>query len=242
LNFHWYPIHYAVGSQDSKIIELLLSFDHNDEELERLSENDYSSCLHLAVSGGQLEIVLLLLRHGINVNLRNIEGNTSLHLSMVFSEDIICRSLLAYHSNLHIKNNEGKTASELAVIFHNQDISDLMKAYEHGAESIPDINEIELEVVQQDSSKILKRRQQHVIRSGTNINPVKVEELEHRLQDIESKVEQVMDTMKKIRSIGNKSNICCSCLSPVAKECSLCHLFYCETCMKKEKRHKCLSK
>ena len=66
----WYPIHFAVATRDVRVVEAILSTGA-ESELERCTIDDGATPLHVAVSGGQLEVVLFLLRHGCDANCVN---------------------------------------------------------------------------------------------------------------------------------------------------------------------------
>mmetsp|Transcript_21620 Transcript_21620/g.71579 ORF Transcript_21620/g.71579 Transcript_21620/m.71579 type:complete len:88 (+) Transcript_21620:482-745(+) len=70
--------------------------------------------LHRAAGTGRSRIVELLLSEGVDVNARDKEGNTALHLAMYEQQEESCVSLIRAGASTTIKNNEGETPLALA--------------------------------------------------------------------------------------------------------------------------------
>jgi hypothetical protein len=78
---------------------------------------DGQSALMKAVVAKKLNTTEALIDRGANVNLQDIDGNTSIHLlSQYFdsTSEVILKSLLKAKANLEIKNNQGDTALMVA--------------------------------------------------------------------------------------------------------------------------------
>ncbi len=72
------------------------------------------SVLHIAVESNQLDLVSLLLKSGIEVDLQDHFGNTALWRAMMDNVDInIIYLLLQYRANPDLKNNYGISARDL---------------------------------------------------------------------------------------------------------------------------------
>lgn len=87
-----------------------------------------NTALILAVNGGHLEIVNLLLNHNININHVNIHGDTALIRAVHLGYDNIIKILLRYGADMYVVNNYGMSAfnvdkkSYLKNISDNQDV------------------------------------------------------------------------------------------------------------------------
>ncbi|MEH1771269.1 MAG: ankyrin repeat domain-containing protein, partial [Nostoc sp.] len=66
--------------------------------------------LHLAVSQGNKQVVELLIAKGADVNAKNKDGNTPLHLA--YDLDIV-KLLIAKGADANAKNNDDMTPAEL---------------------------------------------------------------------------------------------------------------------------------
>jgi hypothetical protein len=69
--------------------------------------------LHMASSGGNTQLVELLIQAGANIDEQNIFGKTALHYAASKGHEAIVRILLLYQANTQLRF-EGKTPSELA--------------------------------------------------------------------------------------------------------------------------------
>lgn len=75
-----------------------------------------SSLLTLAVSYGQENIVDLLIKRGINLDLIDKNHNTALQLAIINEWDKVIEKLVEAGSDLNIENNEGKTPLYNAIV------------------------------------------------------------------------------------------------------------------------------
>lgn len=224
----------------------------------------------MAVSNGDIDMILYLLNQGCDSNSKNSQGQTPLHLSMAFTDDFIARALLAYNSDLTISDNHGNKPYDIANKRGNRNLSDTIRLIQ-SREERPDKDEISLEAAQREASKNQKMKiiafrnnekakkkflsnanpNSQINSTNLNSNPIHDDE-DHRLQDIESKIEELNESMTKLKakvltspqaSLQTRANLqCISCLSTHATICPTCNAPFCETCMKKPKFHKCADK
>ena len=116
------PLHYAAAHRNSKCLRLLLKrvlpgkIDVADKEKK--------TALHWSVYYGNFEHVKLLLRENANFNLRDVKGNTLLHLAVTNSHQDsvrIVRLLLKLSKHFsYKKDGEGRTSLHLAVANENE--------------------------------------------------------------------------------------------------------------------------
>ena len=113
------PIHYSVASQDLKITYLLLA--KNKEIINQLTSQK-TSPLHLAVTSGNYQMVLLLLKFGANISIINNIGHSPFHLSMICPHINIPRALLVFGSKIDEKDNKGRLPIDLAILRKNENL------------------------------------------------------------------------------------------------------------------------
>lgn len=240
----WYPIHFAVATRDVRVVEAILRAGA-DTELDRRTINDGAAPLHVAVSSGQLELVLFLLQHGCDANCVNSQRQTPLHLATAHTDDLVARALLAYRANPALKDSRGRKPSDAARARNNQFLADTMAVYESGAEPLPEVTEIEMEAAQHDVTRLrermLKRRRNRAALDSESAQ--KIDNVEHRLEAVEQKIEQLFEGLSKVGTRGRAAAVTCAgCFAPNATTCPQCGVAYCETCVKKERVHKCATK
>ena len=73
---NWFPIHYAAAASNYKIIYNILRVEGTEKEIRRQCDDGvfsiiYSTPLHIADLNNNLKIVLILLREGATVNIKN---------------------------------------------------------------------------------------------------------------------------------------------------------------------------
>lgn len=72
--------------------------------------------LHFAIQRGcNAEVVKLLVDAGADVNLKNSEGNTSIHMAFDVTDEEIIKLLCDCGADVSIENNEGSTAMEVCI-------------------------------------------------------------------------------------------------------------------------------
>ncbi|KAK8866552.1 hypothetical protein M9Y10_009516 [Tritrichomonas musculus] len=232
-------------------------------EFERKTDDDGATPLHMAVSSGDNDLILYLLNQGCDTNSKNNQGQTPLHLAMSFTDSFIARALLAYNADLSIRDDHGKIPYEIAKIRGNENLKDTMFFYQNQEER-PDRDEIYSEMAQRQVSntqkmKIIAFRNNEIAKKkflskahpnqNLNLNSI-LEDENQRFQDIESKIEELNDSVTKLETkiltspqsalLTRSNHQCLGCFSTNTTVCPSCNLPYCEICMKKPKFHKCV--
>ncbi|MCI07884.1 ankyrin repeat domain-containing protein 26-like, partial [Trifolium medium] len=81
---------------------------------------------HIVASRGDLLKVIRLYEYGADPNIKDLDGNTVLHVAVVANKIDIVRCLLEHGANGDIKNTGGSTPIELATLPHQKDIQNLL--------------------------------------------------------------------------------------------------------------------
>ncbi|CAD8051601.1 unnamed protein product [Paramecium primaurelia] len=97
-----------------------------------ITDNDYSTALHLASYQGSEQCAAMLLAWGCKINSKNIYGCTPLHVTAMSGEYKITRKLLLYNAKTRLRNKQGKTAYELSVENDFLTISQMIMEYQEG--------------------------------------------------------------------------------------------------------------
>lgn len=97
----------------------------------RVELHDPSELMRLAINSGYLKPMLLLLRHGVNVNIRNAGGDTALLIAVLHDNYDAVKLLLRFGANVNDRDMHGKTPLHWAVSRRYESICKLL--IEHGA-------------------------------------------------------------------------------------------------------------
>lgn len=118
-NLGFSSLHYSVLLNDYESTELLLD---SGACLHLLCFKLLNSPLHIAIKQKDIKLIRLLIDYGANPNLKDINGNSSLHLACLHSLSEDCIELLLQNQcNLTLINNKGLTALEICILtYKNQ--------------------------------------------------------------------------------------------------------------------------
>eukprot|EP01132_Coremiostelium_polycephalum_P002243 gene2243-2765_t len=129
----WKPIHIACYNENDDITRYLIEEVGVDLNCTNTEIKDYAP-IHILISTEEprLEIIeLLLKKNTININQKNINGSTPLHLAVFWNHFKILQLLLKYNANLDIKNNKGRTPLSLACHYGNEEIAKFLAEKMH---------------------------------------------------------------------------------------------------------------
>ena len=99
------------------------------EDIDRLDSG--SSLLHTAISGRKFDIALFLISQGINVDLRDSEGQTALHYISLYPDIPVTKALLEHGGNINIKDNYGNNAFARALFNSKGKYYDMVELFMH---------------------------------------------------------------------------------------------------------------
>ena len=103
---NWFPIHYAVAIRANDIVRELLS--HDPSQINKLTLKTQNSPLHIAVSTGDFQLVLLLLLYNANVDSFNSAGLCPTHSACFLPTTEILEALFAFGANMHVLTGIGE--------------------------------------------------------------------------------------------------------------------------------------
>jgi len=141
----WNPLHLASHKGNDQLVSYLLDVKEVDPNV---VTNDLMTALHLAIFGGHVEVVKLLVectRTDINLMPDLING-TPLHWAATVNNQKMVFLLLLHNSDCSITNNKNKFAKNLS---ENQEIIDLIVEYEEKQEKAKE--ELEMLAIEEDS-------------------------------------------------------------------------------------------
>jgi ankyrin repeat protein len=75
-----------------------------------------ASLLHWAVDRGDLDLIDLLLRYGVDANSQNIEGITALHWAVHYGGPVVIRALLQQGADPRVATDQRQTPLHWAVL------------------------------------------------------------------------------------------------------------------------------
>jgi Ankyrin repeats (3 copies)/Ankyrin repeat len=139
------PFAVPVGKQDNldpeelgrQLIDKIQSFDTDITEIEKLIRqganinvqgkgNQSNTSLHVAVVCGNIEVISLLLKQGIDIDIRNAAGMTPLHMAAFYGRKEAIGLLLDGGVDIHAKDNDGRTPLHWAVCGNQKEIAKLL--------------------------------------------------------------------------------------------------------------------
>jgi len=120
----WKPIHIACYNENDHIVKYLIEETNVDLNCTNNEIKGYAP-IHILISTEipRIEVIELILRKGIDVNKKNVNGSTPLHLAVFWNHFQVLELLLAYNANLFEKNNKGRTPLNLACHYGNENIA-----------------------------------------------------------------------------------------------------------------------
>ncbi|EPE31806.1 Ankyrin repeat-containing protein [Glarea lozoyensis ATCC 20868] len=172
------PLRYALRCGHETLAKVLLLQINADSKLQnRLwTEND----LHLAVTSGLEDVVKLLLqpplRDKLDLELKNVNGETALMLAMHSLNEPIIYSLIAAGADTHVCDRSGKTAIELAILHERHELAKSLQLFGNQNKQVDQLGDPHLIIAlklhrdkKMPTSKWLKLVED-VLKAGTDVN------------------------------------------------------------------------
>jgi uncharacterized protein len=124
----WTPLHLAAFFGRRAAVERLMTAG---ADLNAVSRNALRNTpLHAAVAGGHVEVSLLLIDSGADVNTVDAGGHTPLHIAAEAGYVPVAQALLARGASAHVVDAEDRTPLSRAVVKGHTEIVDLINVRE----------------------------------------------------------------------------------------------------------------
>ncbi|TSP79431.1 Serine/threonine-protein phosphatase 6 regulatory ankyrin repeat subunit C [Bagarius yarrelli] len=121
----------AAASGHTDCLQMLLSSEE-DTDLPNVSDTEGQTPLMLAVLGGHIDCVLLLLERGAPPDTRDRKGRTALHRAALLGWDDCVTALLSHNVAVQTKDFQGRTALHLAASRgHSEILSRMLSAADY---------------------------------------------------------------------------------------------------------------
>ena len=141
--------HHFLSGSGIELLYLLKNMNHNDfiyrdklftyiDELlddlkidgELIFDENYSS-LHIAALNGDVKTIYKILKNtNININSKDIHGNTALHIAVLYNRKQIIKYLVTCGIDIYIKNSDNKNVFNICQRKNlNKDIKNYNKTY-----------------------------------------------------------------------------------------------------------------
>ncbi|KAI5488673.1 histone-lysine N-methyltransferase family [Trichomonas vaginalis G3] len=135
-----YPIHYACAVGKLDIMQIILGTEKGRSQV-NLPNDYFYTPLHLAAANSNLQVVLLLLSYGSQVNLsastqKPETKNSPLHVAMCNTDTQVVEALLSKGADLNALNAENETPMKTAEFFHNEQMVKFLQNYQNGTTTI----------------------------------------------------------------------------------------------------------
>lgn len=150
-----YPIHVAARRGNRAIVQMLLDKNADIDRPNSTGQTPlYTAVMHGRVQTAELlikrqaqfspdelllelarngvdykDIIRFLLKSGADIDSRDSEGNTPLHIAIIGGHRVLARQLITRSADVNIKNSAGKTPLQLAIESGNETIIKLLKQY-----------------------------------------------------------------------------------------------------------------
>lgn len=108
---NWLPIHFAIAVRAPEIVSLLLSID--PEQIQKPTEKSNNLPIHMAVSSGELQTVLILLKNGADVNVMNDNCVSPLWCACFLHDDKILEALIVFGADLNVVDATGMPLTKM---------------------------------------------------------------------------------------------------------------------------------
>jgi ankyrin repeat protein len=110
-SYGYSPFYYSVINNNEKIIKLLLQrYIEIDNDLIIINHNIFISLMHVVCFHNNICLLHFFMRHKINPNILDTDGNSPLHFSCIFRNIEAARILLEFGADPCIQNKNGNSA------------------------------------------------------------------------------------------------------------------------------------
>jgi len=122
------PLMLIIPFTDPQLIKLLLQED-SAAFINIQDNNKFTALQHACFFKHGKKTIKLLLKKGANANLKDIDGNTSLHLAVALPNTELAQLLLNHGAKVDVCNNSYLTPMGIAIATKNKPLELLLKSY-----------------------------------------------------------------------------------------------------------------
>lgn len=123
-------LYFACTAGSTEIAELLLK---QNKDLAKIASNDGKTPIVPAVMSGKVALVILLRKHGININAKDGYGVPLLSCAIRYGHRDIVKDLVLHHADLENRDENGLTPLHYAAYFADDKIVRLVSVYRYQA-------------------------------------------------------------------------------------------------------------
>ena len=98
------PLHLACQSGNAELIQFLIQDKHCDQNV---LNKKRQLPLHITCKQGNIELAKLVSSEVVNMNTRDTEGNTPLHIACLNGQDIVISELMSFGASVNATNKKG---------------------------------------------------------------------------------------------------------------------------------------
>eukprot|EP01112_Ceratiomyxa_fruticulosa_P004789 TRINITY_DN1533_c0_g1_i5.p1 TRINITY_DN1533_c0_g1~~TRINITY_DN1533_c0_g1_i5.p1 ORF type:complete len:730 (+),score=159.63 TRINITY_DN1533_c0_g1_i5:296-2485(+) len=119
----WKPIHIACYNDHDNVARVLVEAGVNLDPIN--DEIKGYAPLHILIAAEKpsLELLELFLQKGADLNKKNSNGSTPLHLAVFWGHMFVVQLLIQYGADLGVENNKGRTALDLSCHYGNEEMA-----------------------------------------------------------------------------------------------------------------------
>ena len=115
-------LHNACNVGNINIVTMLVNHEDIDINIVQTHEKRCPTPIFYAIKFGHINIIKLLLEHGADIDIRNIQGNTVLHQAAMMGNIEIINLLIQNRAHIQAKCNDGLTALDYAAWNSDKDL------------------------------------------------------------------------------------------------------------------------
>jgi ankyrin repeat protein len=118
---------YACEQDLTQISLKLIDFGYDINTQDNANNNRWTPLMHSIINNNETIALSLLSRKNLNINLRDEDGNTALHLAIQNENDYLVDKILKAGGDKQIRNNDNLNAIDMAKLSDDENLINLLK-------------------------------------------------------------------------------------------------------------------